>query len=94
VNQGEKHPGKTGNQQASHPDAVAVGVEQFLCNNTWKRVPGCLCQRGNTNSEIVGNPNFGFQFPFHTGGLLSNFLNFIFHGPPGLSSVDFMIVLK
>jgi hypothetical protein len=25
--------------------------------------------------------------------LLSNFLNFIFHGPPGLSTVDFMIVL-
>ncbi len=29
-----------------------------------------------------------------TGRLLSNFLNFIFHGPPGLSTVDFMIVLE
>jgi hypothetical protein len=26
-----------------------------------------------------------------TGRFLSNFLNFIFHGPPGLSKVDFMI---
>jgi hypothetical protein len=29
-----------------------------------------------------------------TGRMLSNFLNFIFHGPPGLSTVDFMILLE
>jgi hypothetical protein len=92
----------------------SVGLSKFcvIQSNTWKRVRGCLCERGNTNSEIVGNPNFGFQFPnpFHrptigtwepealptvaTGRLLSNFLNFIFHGPPGLSTVDFMFVLE
>jgi hypothetical protein len=30
---------------------------------------------------------------FLTRRLFSNFLNFVFHEPPGLSTVDFMIVL-
>jgi hypothetical protein len=56
--------------------------------------------RGDGRSEMRNcrSANFFFFFFFFpanpTGRLLSNFLNFIFHGPPGLSTVDFMIVLE
>jgi hypothetical protein len=41
----------------------------------------------------VGISELGINGNSDTGRLLSNFLNFIFHGPPGLSTGVFMIVL-